>query len=278
MMVVSCANDVIAKFMGQRLDSIEVIFFRFFFSFVTLIPLALRRGMRTFRTPQLTSNILRGVIGALSFYLYTYSLVRLQIVEVVTILWTIPLFSLLLSIILLHERVTIVRWIATIAGFIGLVFISTYDSGVSFSFKIIYFFPVASAFLFALQDIMIKKMIVDGSKITMLMYFSIVTSLLTLVPAILVWKTPTMFELTMLMLFGLLANLMQYFIFKAFECADLSALAPFRYVEFILSALAGFIFFAEFPAANVLIGATILIPSTLCLAYNENKKIRKAIH
>ena len=147
-----------------------------------------------------------------------------------------------------------------------------YDSGVSFSFKLVYLIPAASAFLFAVQDIMIKKMVDTDSKITMLLYFSLVTTALTIIPAILVWKNPTPFELSMLLLYGALANLMQYFIFRAFAATDLSALAPYRYLEFLFSALAGFIFFAEFPGLNVIIGAIILIPCTLYLGYSENKK------
>jgi S-adenosylmethionine uptake transporter len=106
----------------------------------------------------------------------------------------------------------------------------------------------------------------------MLLYFAIVTSALTFIPALSVWQTPTLFEYSMLFLLGAGGNLIQYFIFKAFSATDLSALAPFRYVEFVFSAVFAFIFFAEIPEANVLIGAAILIPSTLYLAYSENKK------
>lgn len=275
MMVTSCANDVIAKYIGQRLDPIEVIFFRFFFSFITLFPFILTKGMTIFKTSQLKINVMRGVLGAISFYLYTYSIINLQIVEVVTILWTIPLFCLVLSVFFLNESVNITRWCATGIGFFGLAFITLYDSGVSFSLKLIYIVPAASAFLFAIQDVMIKKMVDKENRVTMLLYFSMVTSVLTFIPALYIWKTPTGFELLMLLFYGLFANVMQYFIFKAFEATDLSALAPYRYVEFIFSALAGFIFFLELPGTNVFIGAAILIPSTLYLAYSENKKSKR---
>jgi S-adenosylmethionine uptake transporter len=271
MMIVSCANDVITKHIGQRLDVVEVIFFRFFFSLVTMLPFIINRGTKVFKTSLLTFNLMRGVLGAVSFYLYAYSIMRLQIVEVVTILWTIPLFVLILSIFFLKESVNATRWCATIVGFVGLAFITLYDSEVSFSLKFLYFIPAAAAFLFAVQDVMIKKMVDDNcDSVTMLLYFSIVTTVLSVFPMIYVWKTPTLFELTMLALYGLFANLMQYFIFRAFNATDLSALAPFRYVEFLLSSVAGFLFFQEVPRLNVLIGACILIPSTLYLAYNEN--------
>jgi S-adenosylmethionine uptake transporter len=119
---------------------------------------------------------------------------------------------------------------------------------------------------------MIKKIVDNENRITMLLYFAIVTCALTFFPALLVWKNPTPFEYSMLFLLGAGGNLIQYFMFKAFSATDLSALAPFRYMEFLFSAFFAFVFFAEVPGANVLIGAAILIPSTLYLAYNENRK------
>lgn len=274
-MITSCTNDVIAKYMGQRLDQIQIIFFRFFFSLVTLVPFVFSKGLTVFETKQPMVNVIRGILGALSFYIYNSALVHLQIVEVVTILWTIPLFTLLLSTIFLDESVNFARWFATAFGFAGLAFITLHDSGVSFSFKLIYLLPATSAFLFAVQDVMLKKMVEKDSKVTMLLYFSLVATALTVVPAIMVWKNPTPFELFMLLIYGAFANLMQYFIFKAFMATDLSALAPYRYLEFIFSAIAGFVFFAETPGTNVIIGAMILVPCTLYLGYSETKKLRQ---
>ncbi|MDR3179430.1 MAG: DMT family transporter [Holosporaceae bacterium] len=275
MMLISCLNDVIAKFIGKRLDSVEVIFFRFFFSFITLLPFVVVRGAAIFQTSNWRLNVLRGIFGALSFYLYTHSLMRIHLVEIVTIMWTIPLFVVVLSIFFLKEQVNIIRWISTLVGFFGLAFIMLYDSGSSFSFKFVYIIPIASAFLFALQDVMVKKMLDTDDRITMLLYFAIISSLLTFIPAIFVWKTPTLFELSLLLLLGFFANLMQFFIFRAFEAVDLSALAPFRYIEFLLSAFVGFIFFREIAGLNVLIGGIILVPSTLYLAYSERSASRK---
>jgi S-adenosylmethionine uptake transporter len=215
---------------------------------------------------------MRGILGAASFFLYTYSVIYLPLVEVVTILWTIPLFVIILSIFFLGEKISTVRWAATLIGFLGLSFITLYNSDASFSLRLLYIAPIASAFLFAVQDVMIKKVVDNESKITMLLYFAMVAGAISFFPALLVWRTPTTREYFMLFLLGANGNLMQYFIFKAFSAADLSALAPFRYVEFLLSAVFAFIFFAEVPGTNVLVGALILIPSTLYLTASEKRR------
>jgi S-adenosylmethionine uptake transporter len=274
-MIVSCANDVIAKFMGQRLDSHQVTFFRFFFGLITLLPFAVREGKRVLKTKRLGFNVIRGILGALSIFLYTYSVIHLPLVEVVAILWTIPLFVIVLSIFFLGEHVSAMRWAATLVGFFGLSFITLYDEEAAVSLKLLYLAPILSSFLFAVQDVMIKKIVDDENRITMLLYFAIVTSAMTCVPALLVWQNPTAFEYLMLFLLGAGGNLIQYFMFKAFSATDLSALSPFRYVEFLFSAVFAFIFFGEIPGINVLTGVLILIPSTLYLAYSETQRQRQ---
>lgn len=272
MMGVSCSNDVIVKSVGQRLPAAEVIFFRFFFSLIVLLPCLFKYGVEVLRTSHLLNNVVRGAFGVISFYLYTYSLVALKIVEVVTILWTIPLFTLVFAFFILRERVTLQRWIATLIGFVGLLAISLFGSDCSLDLKLIYIIPIASSMLFAAQDVLIKEIVAKENRITMLLYFAMVCTALTFVPALCVWETPTPRETMLLVLSGVFANLIQYFLFKAFEATDLSALAPFRYMEFLFSALFGFIFFTEIPGMNVIIGAIVLIPSTLYLSYTESKR------
>ena len=275
-MLVSCTNDILSKFMGQRLDALEVTFFRFFFGLITLFPFVIAQKKSAFKTNQLFLNVIRGILGAISFFLYIDAVITLPLAEVVIILWTIPLFSLVLSSLFLKEKVTSLRWIATLIGFIGLTLTTTYKSDSNFQFNLLYLIPIGASFLFALQDIVIKKMVTaEENRITMLFYFALITSIVTFVPAMKVWLTPTPFEFAMLLLLGIGGNLIQYFIFKAFSLVDVSAVAPYRYLELLVSAIFAFIFFFEIPGANVYIGAAILIPSTLYLGYNENKRKRK---
>lgn len=272
-MFVSCANDIVSKFMGQRLDAFEVTFFRFFFGLITLLPFVIAQGKSAFKTNQFFLNVIRGILGAVSFFLYTFAVIKLPLAEVVIILWTIPLFSLVLSRIFLRENVTKFRWIATLIGFIGLTIVTTWTSDDDFQFNILYFIPIGAAFLFALQDVLIKTMVrAEESRITMLFYFALVTSVVSFPTAYKVWQDPTPFEFAMLFLLGAGGNLIQYFIFKAFSLVDVSAVAPYRYFELLITAFFAFIFFLEIPGKNVYAGALILIPCTLYLGYSENRR------
>ena len=63
---------------------------------------------------------------------------------------------------------------------------------------------------------------------------------------------------------------------KAFAATDISALAPYRYVELFFAGGFGFVLFGEIPTIMTLIGAAIIVPSTFTIAIYETNKQRKA--
>ena len=282
--IVSSVNDVITKFIGCRLDACEVTFFRFFFSLLFLFPFMFfshskitnidssHKFKQIIVTKHWFLNILRGVIGSISFLAYIYSVTHLPLVEVIVILWTIPIFSLILSAMFLHEKMTKSRCIITIASFIGLTTITVHSSNHTFYFNLLYLIPLISSFLFALQDIIISKMLVkQENKLSMLFYFALITCCVSFYPALKMWVLPLPYELFLLAILGFTSNCMQYLIFKAFSFVDVSAVAPYRYLELLTGALFAFLFFGEIPEINTIVGVFILIPSTLYLYYTEKR-------
>ena len=109
----------------------------------------------------------------------------------------------------------------------------------------------------------------------MLFYSAFFTALLSFIPACINWVTPNLYELSLLILLGVSGNLILYFILKAFALVDATATAPYRYLEFVLSILAGYLFFNEIPDGNTIIGALIVIPATLFVVFSEVKKNKR---
>ena len=116
----SATNDVFAKYMGENLPGMQVIFFRFLFSFLSLIPFMIWRGRKTFRTEIPQQHILRAVLGFLAFSAWGYSLVYLPLSQVSTLFLTTPIFFLVMARVFLNEHVDAARWIATLFGVIGM--------------------------------------------------------------------------------------------------------------------------------------------------------------
>ncbi|APR97854.1 DMT family transporter [Wolbachia endosymbiont of Folsomia candida] len=267
----SVANDTISKYLGLYLQSFEVIFFRFLFSTITLIPFMFYYGIKTFKTSQISIQIARGVLLFCGMTLWTYGLTIWPIVTATIISFSIPLFIILLAIPLLNENIIWQRWVVTVIGFASIA-ITTKAYSKDCDPKILIF--IVSAFIFAILDILNKKLVIKESVISMLFYSALTTTVFSAVPLLFYWHMPSLLELVLLFILGVNSNLILFFVLKAFTFADATALAPYRYIELIISVVVTYMMFNELPDKSALYGTLILIPSTLFIVYSENKIIK----
>ena len=271
-LVSSAINDVISKYAGMRLHSYEITFFRFMFGTLTLMPFIMYYGVSTLKTSRPMIHFFRGFLLFLAIAGWTYGLTLAPVTTATVVSFTVPIFVLVLGVFFLSENIIWQRWVVTLVAFCGLV-ITLVPNADDFNPEVLIF--VVAAILFAILDIINKKFVIKESMISMLFYSAIVTALLALPFALQHWVKPTMEELVLLLVLGASANLILFFLLKAFAIADVTALAPYRYFELVVSAIIAYIVFNEIPTEATLWGALIIIPSTLFIIYSEKKELRK---
>lgn len=266
--VCSVINDSISKYQGNDLHCYQVAFFRFLFSTITLIPFILHQGIRSIKSPRPFVHFIRGVILFFGITAWTYGLNVAPLAAATLISFTIPLFTLILASFFLKENIIWQRWVATILGFIGIALaLGVTDNQFSTSSLIF----IVSAIGFASLDIINKKFVIEETMLSMLFYSAIVTTMLSIIPAAMHWKTPTLNQLVLFLILGASANLILFFILKAFSLIDATAVAPYRYTELLLSSFIGFFIFDESVTKGIFYGAIVIIPATLFIVYSENK-------
>ncbi len=271
-LVVSVSNDVLSKGLGSTMPAVQVAFFRFLFSTITLLPFMLYYGRSSFATQRPMVHVLRGSLLFFGITLWCYGLTVVPIAAATVINFTIPLFTLFLAALFLKERVGWNRWFATIVGFIGIYIVLSPGSVNFHSWSLML---LISSFMFAALDVINKKFVVKEGMLSMLFYSALITTILGIIPAWYVWQAPTLHDLMLLFALGAGANLILFLLLKAFSLVDASALVPFRYLEFIMSSIAGYLFFAEYPANEILLGAFVIIPASFFVAYVEARKQKK---
>ncbi len=271
-LVSSSINDVISKYSGAGLHAYEITFFRFLFGSLTLVPFIMYYGVSTLKTSRPMVHVLRGIILFLGMAGWTYGLSIAPVTTATVVSFTIPIFVLVLGTFFLSEKIIWQRWVVTIVAFIGLV-ITLNPSSEDFNPKVLIF--VISALGFAVLDIINKKFVIKETMISMLFYSAIITTLIAFPCALAEWQTPSFNELLLLFVLGASANLILFFILKAFSMADATALAPYRYIELVVSAIVAYIVFKEIPSETTLFGALVVIPSTLFIIYSEKREMFK---
>ncbi len=268
----SSANDIIAKYSGHRLHSYEITFLRFFFGTFTLIPFILYYGFSTLKTSRPFIHFIRGFLLFLGMTGWTYGLQFAPVTTATIVSFMIPIFVLILGIFFLQEKIIWQRWVVTLVAFAGLA-CTLNPTASDFKPEVLVF--VFSAIAFAILDITNKKFVIQETMISMLFYSAIITTIFAYPFANKVWIEPNFEEYILTFALGASANLILFFLLKAFALADATALAPYRYIELIVSAIVAYMVFGEIPTENTIFGSLIIIPSTLFIIYSENKEFKK---
>lgn len=274
----SALNDVLMREAGYRLPSMQVAFFRTFFALLTLLPVITYKGWHTIKTVQLNWHIVRSLLGFCAIALWCYGVSSVPLAIVSTVGHVIPLFVLVLAYFLLKEKIGWQRVVATLGGFSGILLIvcTSYSSQNSHESSPLFYGMVGllfAALCFALSDIVNKKMVHEESHLSMLFYFALGTTLAGMVPAYKVWVDPTMTEILYLLALGAGGNMILFFLLKAFAATDVSALAPFRYVELLFALAFGYFLYGEIPNSWAWVGIGIIVPCTFAvMIYESNRR------
>jgi drug/metabolite transporter (DMT)-like permease len=225
-----------------------------------------KKSHKAFRTTHFYGHFLRGALGVAGMVAGFYATTRLALTDSTAISFTAPLFMIVTAIFLLGERVRWRRGLATLAGFIGVLVMVRPDSGTLDLAAVV---GLLAALLAALSTTLIKRLSSTEEALTILVYFGLFSSILTAVPAYFVWRPLTGDALALLGLVGILGAVGQFCQVRAYAAGELMAIAPIDYSRLIFAGIMGFLLFAELPDRYSLVGATIIVGSTLYIAYRE---------
>ena len=136
---------------------------------------------------------------------------------------------------------------------------------------------LASSFLLATAVVGMKVVTRDHSAFTVLVYAAVLGFVFSTPPALFVWRWPTPVDLALLSLMGVLGVAMQACYIKGIEIGDAAAMAPIDYTRLVFAVALGFVLFHEIPHARTfMIGAAIVVASTLYITLREHRQTRRA--
>ena len=260
-LAISSINDIIAKYISTiNLSSLEISFYRFLFGTISLLPIILFYGFKSIETSYIKLHLLRGLLLSLAIYLWINGLQSSQVAVATTISFTIPIFVLILAPIILKESVPIKLWIITLISLVG-IYITLSPHNIKFTSNSYQF--VIAAILFATLDVINKKYITKETMLCMLFYSSLFTTIILFIPLSNGFKIPAIRDIFCFIILGIGSNVILFCILKAFNIVKASVLAPLRYMELLFSISLGYLIFNDLPDYNMLVGASIIIPTSL---------------
>ena len=251
----------------------QVIFFRGFFGLVLYYFIIPRERLKDFyytKRPMLHfSRCFFGLMALLSIFT---ALRNLPLATVVSISFAAPIFTTIFSIFFLSERVGYFRWLAVFVGFVGIVIIS--EPGFS-SLNIYYIFPVIFVLGMSYVAISIRQLSSTEPVWLISLYFSAAITLAGLFTIPYGWLMPTLKDLVFLSSIGIFGGVANLWLSQSYKFSEVSLVTPLKYLALVFAIIFGYFIWNEIPTIKTLIGALLVIFSTLIIFRREiyKKKI-----
>lgn len=277
-------QDAVTKHLTASVPVPQLLFVRyFFFALFALIYASRKRPLRqAFRARRPLAQLFRGLLIWAEIGMFAYGLRFLGIAEMHSIFACFPLIITALSVPMLGESVGWRRWIAVSAGFIGTLIIIQPGSGVFSTAALI---ALACALMFAIYNLVTRKVSRDDSFETSLLYFGVVgfAASLTVVPFY--WEPLLPRELILLLLISVTSICGHLLLIKSLELAPAVILQPFNYFILVWAIIIGYSFYGEVLETTALAGAALVVGSGIYIARREylvaratRRRLRRALY
>ena len=271
--VLFSSMHVLVRFVSAELHPFQIAFFRNAFGVVVFLPFMLKTGLAVFHTRRPGLHGLRALLNVAAMLCFFTALSETPIAQVTALAFTAPIFAAVLSVILLRERVHLRRWSAILIGFLGtLVVLRPGFQSVDLGSLL----TLVAAVLWAATMIVIRVLGRSDSSLTITAYMNVLLALLSLGPALLVWRMPSAGALLWLLIIGVLGTLAQIALAQSLKEAEPGAVMPFDFLKLIWVTILGYLLFAELPDAFIWLGGAIIVLSTSYIAYRESQLRKRA--
>ena len=249
----------------------EIMFWRQFGA--TLLVLAIVAhgpGLPSLRTKRIGAHVLRCAMGLASMTLNFATVMLLPLAESTTIGFSMPIFATILGALVLHEPTGWRRWLAVLAGFIGVLIVTQPGSGHIPPLGVAT--GLGAAVLAASVSILLRTIGRTETGLTTVFWFSflslaplgIVYAFTAQAHAPRVWAT--------LLAIGLIGGLAQIAMTRALHLGAVSLVVPMDYTSLIWATLLGALLFDRLPTPATWAGAPIIIASGLYIVWREHRR------
>ena len=269
-------QDGISRHLATEYNVWMVVMIRYWFFALFVIALAARQpgGLRAAtqsRFPRL--QVLRGLILVAEICVMVVGFVALGLVESHAIFTCYPLLVAALSGPVLGEKVGWRRWVAIGTGFLGVLIILQPGVTVFPPWALV---PLASAFLFALYGLLTRYVARGDAASVSFFWTGTVGAVAMTAVGIWFWEPMTAPDWAWMATLCCTAALGHFFLIKAYEVAEASAVQPFAFLQLVFASAIGITVFGETLKINVAIGAALVVGAGLFTLWRQRVAAKAA--
>ena len=259
--------SVFLKLAQSDVNVFTVGFLRFFFGFLIILPFILNSQFKIYSTNNFKFHLIRSIINVPMMILGFAALMYIPLEQIKAIGFLSPIIVVILSVIILKEKIFLIRILALIIGFIGVIIILR--PGI-IEINIGAYMVLISGLMWSTVIIITKFMSKEDSPMTILTYQYTFVSLFTFPLALIFWTNPSYESLIYTFLAAIVGTILHLCINTSYRLADLSVIQPVWFTQLIFASAFGFIIFGEIPDGWTWAGGILVFSSVLIITYREN--------
>ncbi|MGF1764436.1 DMT family transporter [Aliivibrio kagoshimensis] len=224
----------------------------------------------------------RGAVGTAALMCVYYAVTTLPLAEATILQYVHPVFTALLGVLFLKERIQHSTMICILFCLVGLfVMVQPNTSGSDLSndlplFNIV--IALCGAFGSSIAYVIVRKLSQTEDSSVIIFYFPLVALPIS---TLLIWNHfvwPSLFLTIMLVLVGIFTQIGQYGLTKAMQTQAAGKASAYSYVQIVFSALLGVWVFNEVPSVWTYLGGGLIVTGALINVFGKQltKKWRRS--
>jgi drug/metabolite transporter (DMT)-like permease len=246
--------NVLVKFL-PHIPAVEIAFFRALVS-LGLSFVILKRLRIPLMGNRPASLLMRGFFGAGALILYFITLQQMPLASAVTIQFLSPIFTTILGLYLVKEKVFTVQWFFFLMAFAGVLLIQGFDTRVTPLYLMI---GIGSAFFSGLAYNTIRKIKDSEHPMVIVFYFPLVTVPIAGIAMAWDFVWPSGWDWAIIFLIGFFTQIAQYYMTRAYQSDEISKVASIKYIGIIYALIFGYFIFDEAFTLEAHIGMLVVL-------------------
>jgi len=254
------------KYLSNDLHPIIICFYRCLIGLILISPFIIKNNFRALKSKNIKLQFSRVIINIFSMIFWFSAIGIMQFEKAAALGFTTPLFTTILAIIILKEKIRFHRTAALLIGFLGIIIIVR-PGYVPLELGAV--FILASALSFSFVLIIIKKLSAIDSSQTIIFYHLLLSTPVFFILSLFYWETVNLNQLLIFTLMGASGLLSHWCLAQAFKLSDTTFVMPLQFTKLIWASLIGFFIFTERPDMWTWFGGVIIFISVVYIAYRE---------
>ena len=252
-----------------HLPAMEIVFFRCLLG-TAFCFYGLRRANADWLGTNRAQLLLRGLFGTTALYFFFVTVQNIPLASAMTIQYLSPIFTTVIAIFLLKEKVKSVQWIFYAIAFAGVLFIEQFDARVSPFYLAI---GIVSAFGSGIAYNLVRSLRGREHPLTVVLHFQLVGLIAGFLFTIFNWQTPVGWDWFYLLLIGITSQLGQIFLTNALQKEKAASVAIVNYTGLIYGLSIGWLVFGEPQTIASLFGMFLVVCGVILSIFYGKRQV-----